>query len=41
MEIVLGPASAGLRLVSELAVHVVRGSNLFIPPLVGAANLFA
>ena len=36
-----GLAPAVLPCGANLAVHVVRGRNLFIPPLVGAASRFA
>ena len=34
-------ARAVLRLGADLAVRVVRGRNLFIPPLVGTASRFS
>ena len=37
----IGACTRGLASRADLAVRVVRGRNLFIPPLVGAASRFA
>ena len=41
VKIATAPALAVLRLGADVTVRVVRGRNLFIPPLVGAASRFA